>query len=165
MDNEQEDMQFLGFFGCYKESFKIIFSWRKIFTQITLTLLLPLSFIFLFHIEVSNLIFKKIQHTEEQIDHTQQGTPKYEKLTDIISSQFITLLLFKLLYFTFLLIFSLLSTSAIVYTTASIFTSKDVSYKKVMKIVPKVWKRLMVTFLCAYAVFFVYNFITFFVII
>ncbi|WJX16637.1 hypothetical protein P8452_06639 [Trifolium repens] len=105
MDNEQEDMQFLGFFGCYKESFKIIFSWRKIFTQITLTLLLPLSFIFLFHIEVSNLIFKKIQHTEEQIDHTQQ---------------------------------------AIVYTTASIFTSKDVSYKKVMKIVPKVWKRLMV---------------------
>ncbi|KAK2399447.1 polyadenylate-binding protein 1-B-binding protein [Trifolium repens] len=138
MDNEQEDMQFLGFFGCYKESFKIIFSWRKIFTQITLTLLLPLSFIFLFHIEVSNLIFKKIQHTEEQIDHTQQGTPKYEKLTDIISSQFITLLLFKLLYFTFLLIFSLLSTSAIVYTTASIFTSKDVSYKKVMKIVPKV---------------------------
>jgi hypothetical protein len=34
-----------------------------------------------------------------------------------------------------------------------------------MKIVPKVWKRLMVTFLCAYAVFFVYNFITFFVII
>jgi hypothetical protein len=165
MDNEQEDMQFLGFFGCYKESFKIIFSWRKIFTKITLTLLLPLSFIFLFHIEVSNLIFKKIQHTEEQIDHTQQGTPKYEKLTDIISSQFITLLLFKLLYFTFLLIFSLLSTSAIVYTTASIFTSKDVSYKKVMKIVPKVWKRLMVTFLCAYAVFFVYNFITFFVII
>ncbi|XP_004498373.1 uncharacterized protein [Cicer arietinum] len=165
MDKEQEDMQFLGFFGCYKESFNIIFSWRKIFTKITLTLLLPLSFIFLFHIEVSNLIFKKIEHNEEQINHTEQGTPKYEKLTDMVSSEFITLLLFKLVYFTFLLIFSLLSTSAIVYTTASIFTSKDVSYKKVMKIVPKVWKRLMLTFLCAYAAFFAYNVITFIVII
>ncbi|KAL5071128.1 hypothetical protein RYX36_022015 [Vicia faba] len=165
MDREQEDMQFLGFFGCYRQTFKIIFSWRKIFSQITLTLILPLSFIFLFHIEVSDLIFNKIKHTEQQLDQTQQGTPKYDKLTDIVSSQFITLLLFKLFYFTFLLIFSLLSTAAIVYTTASIFTSKDLSFKKVIKIVPKVWKRLMLTFLCAYAAFFAYNFLTFLVII
>lgn len=165
MDREQEDMQFLGFFGCCRESSKIIFSWRKVFSQITMTLLLPLSFIFLIHIEVSNTIFKKIAHNEEQITRTQQGTPKFEKLSDMISSELVTLWLFKFAYITLLLIFSLLSTSAIVYTVASIYTAREVTFKKVMSVVPKVWKRLMLTFLCAYAAFFAYNIMALVVII
>ncbi|KAF2294120.1 hypothetical protein GH714_007671 [Hevea brasiliensis] len=40
MDRDQQELQFLGFFGIVKESFKIIFSWRKIFSQITLALIL-----------------------------------------------------------------------------------------------------------------------------
>ncbi|XP_020210644.1 uncharacterized protein LOC109795520 [Cajanus cajan] len=160
MDREQEEMQFLGFFGVYKESSKIILSWRRIFSQITLTLILPLSFIFLIHIEVSNLLFRKILYNSIVMDETNPNTPQYNKLSDMVSSEWITLVLFKIAYFTLFLIFSLLSTSAVVYTIASIYTSKDVTFKRVMSVVPKVWKRLMLTFLCAFAAFFAYNFVT-----
>ncbi|XP_019458882.1 PREDICTED: uncharacterized protein LOC109358856 [Lupinus angustifolius] len=159
MDREQEEMQFLGFFSILKESSKIIYSWRKIFSQISFTLILPLSFIFLIHIEFSNLIFSKIRHNTSQIFETQKGTPQYEKLSDMITSEWITFWLFKIAYFTFLLIFSLLSTSAVVYTIACIYTAKEVTFKKVISVVSKVWKRLMLTFLCTFAAFFAYNLI------
>lgn len=164
MDREQEEMQFLGFFGVHKEASKIILSWRRIFSQITLTLILPLSFIFLIHIEISNYLFRKILYNSIEMDETNPNTPQYNKLSDMVSSEWITLLLFKICYFTLLLIFSLLSTSAVVYTIASIYTAKDVTFKKVMSVVPKVWKRLMLTFLCAFAAFFAYNIVTMLVI-
>lgn len=165
MDREQEEMQSLGLFGVYKESYKIILSWRKIFSQITLTLILPLSFIFLIHMEVSNILFKKILNNTQEMIQTPQNTPKYHKLSEMISSEWATFWLFKLLYFTFLLIFSLLSTSAVVYTIASIYTARDVTFSKVMSVVPKVWKRLMVTFFCTFFAFFAYNVMAFLVII
>ncbi|XP_059431517.1 uncharacterized protein LOC132165023 [Corylus avellana] len=157
MDREQEDLQFLGFFGIIKESFKIIFSWRKIFSQITLALILPLSFIFLAHIQISQLLFFKIVDNEDSLDHTQKNTPKYAKLTDVVSSEWAALWVFKAAYFTFLLILSLLSTSAVVYTIASIYTAKEITFKKVLSVVPKVWKRLFITFICSFAIVLVYN--------
>uniref|UniRef100_A0A251S9L8 Polyadenylate-binding protein 1-B-binding protein n=1 Tax=Helianthus annuus TaxID=4232 RepID=A0A251S9L8_HELAN len=120
MDREQEELQFLGLFGIFKESYKIIVSWRKIFAQITLTLILPLTFIFLAHIEISHSLFKDIKHTEFEKEITRPA--------------------------------------AVVYTIASIYTGRELTFKKVMSVVPKVWKRLMVTFLCMFAAFFVYNF-------
>uniref|UniRef100_A0A2P2JPF2 Uncharacterized protein MANES_02G173000 n=1 Tax=Rhizophora mucronata TaxID=61149 RepID=A0A2P2JPF2_RHIMU len=157
MDREQEELQFLGLFGIYKETTKIIFTWGKIFSQITLALILPLSFIFLAHIEVSNLILFKIMHAEVQLDYTRAGTPRYEKLTDLVNSEWAYFWLFKAVYFTFLLIFSLLSTAAVVYTIACIYTGKPVSFKKVMSVVPKVWKRLMITLLAIFLAIFAYN--------
>ncbi|TKY74183.1 hypothetical protein E2542_SST02942 [Spatholobus suberectus] len=157
MDIEQEKMQFLGFSGVYKESYKLMFSWRKIFTQITFTLILPLSFIFLIHIQVSDVLFGKIEHDRENLNDTPLGTPQHQKLLDVTSSDWATFFLFKLLYFISLLIFSLLSTSAVVYTVASFYTAKEVTFKQVISVVPKVWKRLMVTFLCTVVAFFVYN--------
>ncbi|KAE8100492.1 hypothetical protein FH972_018388 [Carpinus fangiana] len=165
MDREQEDMQFLGLFGIYQEAYKIVFSWRKVFTQITLTLILPLSFIFLAHMEVSELLFSNIIHNEIALDGTPQGTPKYNKLSDILTHEVITFVLFKAAYFTFLLILSLLSTSAVVYTIACIYTSREVTFDKVMSVVPKVWKRLMVTFIFTFIAFLVYNLALFVVII
>ncbi|CAL0319454.1 unnamed protein product [Lupinus luteus] len=165
MDREQEEMQSLGLFGVYKESCKIILSWRKIFSQISLTLILPLSFIFLSHIEVSSVLFRKILNSTEQMMDTPQNTPKYQKLSEMLSSEWVTFWLFKLFYFTFLLIFSLLSTSAVVYTIACIYTARDVTFKKVMSVVPKVWKRLMVTFLCTFFAFFAYNIMSVLVIV
>ncbi|CAJ1974331.1 unnamed protein product [Sphenostylis stenocarpa] len=157
MDREPEEMQFLGLSDVYRESYKIIFVWRKIFSKITLTLILPLSFIFLMHIEVSNILFSKIVKNTQQMMETPQDTPQYHNLSDMLSSEWATLVLFKLVYFTFLLILSLLSTSAVVYTVASIYTAREVTFSKVMTVVPKVWKRLMVTFLCTFAAFFTYN--------
>ncbi|CAJ2667620.1 unnamed protein product [Trifolium pratense] len=165
MDREQEEMQFLGLFEIYKESYKIIISWRKIFSQITLTLILPLTFIFLIHIEISNILFRRIMINTQEIFETQQGTQQYQKLSDIITSEWTTFLLFKLVYYTFLLIFSFLSTSAVVYTIASIYTSREVNFKSVMSVVPKVWKKLMVTFLCIFLAFFLYNIMAILVVI
>ncbi|KAI5650451.1 hypothetical protein M9H77_36456 [Catharanthus roseus] len=160
MDREQEEMQFLGLFGIYSEAYKVIIKWRKIFSQITLSLILPLSFIFLSHMEISHYLDFKIRHNESKLHRTQSSTTdeKRKKLSDLISSESATLWIFNIFYFGFLLIFSLLSTSAVVYTIASIYTGRDITFKKVMTIVPKVWKRLLVTFLCAFFAFFVYNF-------
>jgi hypothetical protein len=157
MEREQEELQSLGFFGIIKESFKIIFSKRKIFSQITLALILPLSFIFLAHIQVSQLLFSKILDHKQTLDHTQKDTPNYANLSDRITSEWIAFWLFKAAYFTFLLILSLLSTSAVVYTIACIYTAKEITFKKVMSVVPKVWKRLMVTFLWSFFILLVYN--------
>lgn len=157
MDREQEEMQFLGIWGIYTEAYKVIFSWRKIFSQITLALILPLTFIFLAHIEASDLLFTKIVHNEYELDHEiPAGTAKHNKVSDLLSSEWTTFWLFKALYYTFFLIFSLLSTSAVVYTVACIYTSREVTFNKVMSVVPKVWKRLMVTSAFIFIAFFAY---------
>ncbi|PPR85897.1 hypothetical protein GOBAR_AA34798 [Gossypium barbadense] len=160
MDREQEELQFLGFFGIVKESLKIIYSWRKIFAQITLSFIFPLPFIFLAHIQISQLLFANILNNEDTLNYTQAGTPGYDKLSDVISSEWVALWLFKAAYFTFFLILSLLSTSAVVYTIACIYTGKEISFKKVISVVPKVWKRLFVTFLWSFAIVFVYNIVS-----
>ncbi|KAH0683393.1 hypothetical protein KY290_021986 [Solanum tuberosum] len=162
MDREQEEMQFLGLFDIYIEAYKVINQWKKIFSQITLSLILPMSFIFLAHMEVYHLFFSDLKHSESQLRHTHTGTAKYNKISDHIDSELTSLWLFIIVYFTILIIFSLLSTSAVVYTIASIYTSREIGYKKVMSVVPKVWKRVMVTFLCAFLCFFIYNLVSFF---
>ncbi|KAL4282760.1 hypothetical protein GQ457_16G021610 [Hibiscus cannabinus] len=161
MDKEQEEMQFVGFFGIFNESYKAIFSCRKIFSKITFSLILPLSFIYLVHMEVSSLFFTKIIHNEIELDHTRSGTPKYNKLSDLISDEWAYFWLFKAAYFTLFFIFSLLSTSAVVYTIACIYTARELTFNKVISVVPKVWKRLMVTFLCIFAAMFCYHVVAF----
>lgn len=159
MDREQEEMQFLGVFGIYREAYKVIFTWRKIFSQITLSFILPLSFIFLAHMEISNLLYRNIIHTEFQLYETRDGSSKHNKLSQVISTERTYFWLFQAAYMTIYLILSLLSTAAVVYTIACIYTGKEVSFKKVLSVVPKVWKRLMVTFICSFVTFFVYNFV------
>ncbi|KAK9080747.1 hypothetical protein SSX86_000505 [Deinandra increscens subsp. villosa] len=157
MDREQEEMQFLGIFGIFKQSYKIIISWRQIFAQITLTLILPLTFIFLAHLEISNSLFQDIAHTEFEKHFTRPGSKRYTNLSNTLSWEWATFWLFKLAYFTILLILSLLSTAAVVYTIASVYTGCELIFKKVMSVVPKVWKRLIVTFVYMFLAFLVYN--------
>ncbi|KAG7943090.1 hypothetical protein I3843_15G022300 [Carya illinoinensis] len=147
MDMEQEDMQFLGFFG------------RTIFSQITLALVLPLSFIFLAQMEDSKaLLSSMIIHIDMiLLDETKAVTPSYQWLSYVFMSEEITFDLFKVAYHIFSLIFSLLYTSGVVYTIACIYTGREVTLKKVMSIVPKVRKRLMLTFLCNFVAHFAYN--------
>ncbi|EOY16530.1 Uncharacterized protein TCM_035327 [Theobroma cacao] len=165
MDREQEEMQFLGFVGIYKESYNVIFAWRKVFSKIALALILPLTFIYLARIEVSNLFFRKIIHNEIELDHTRSGTPKYKKLSDVISDEWAYFWLFKAAYFTLFFIFSLLSTAAVVYTIACIYTGRELTFRKVMSVVPKVWKRLMVTFLSIFVAMFFYHVVFVFIVV
>ena len=157
MEVEPEEMKCLGVVGIYREAYKIIFSWRKIFTQITLAFILPLSFIFLAHIEVSDYLLANIIDNENNLVETQIGTLKYNKIAHLLFSELVTLCLFKAAYLLFTLIFSLLSTSAVVYTIACIYTGQKVTFTKVLTVVPKVWKRLILTFLTILAVFFAYH--------
>ncbi|KAJ8424276.1 hypothetical protein Cgig2_018075 [Carnegiea gigantea] len=147
MDREQDELQFLSFSGICKESINIIFSWGKIFSKISFTLILPLSCIFLAHAGISAFLSTKIINNEFVLDFTRAGSPAYNRASDMLSSEWATYWLVQLAYITFLLIFSLLSTSAVVYTIACIYTGKEITFKKVMSVVPKVWKRVMVTFL------------------
>ncbi|XP_030936372.1 uncharacterized protein LOC115961541 [Quercus lobata] len=163
MDREQEEMQFLGLFGIYKEAYKIMYSWRRLLGQISLVLILPLSVIFLVHMEVSEVLSSRIHHNTIVLEDTRAGSPTYNKVSDVLSSELATLWLFRVAYFIIFLILSLLSTSAVVYTIACIYTGREVDFKKVMSVVPKVWKRLMATFLCSNLFFFVYNFLAFFI--
>ncbi|XP_057793190.1 uncharacterized protein LOC131009799 [Salvia miltiorrhiza] len=157
MDMEQEELQFLGLFGIYKETFKLIYKLRKILSQITLALILPLSFIFLAQERISELLFWKIRTNEFRLHSSAPGSPKHDKLSDLVSAEWAEYVLLKLAYFAFVLVFSLLSTSAVVYTVACAYTARDATFTTVMSVVPKVWKRLMITFLCAFFAFFLYN--------
>lgn len=158
MDKEQEELQFLGFFGIFKESINIIFRWPKIFTKLTLTLIIPLSCVFLANDGFSTFLSNKILRNANTLNYIPEGTPTYNKISNMITSEWTTFWLIKLAYFVFLLIFSLLSTSAIVYTIACVYTGKDITFKKIMSVVPKVWKRLVVTFLWNFGIMFLYNF-------
>ncbi|PRQ24914.1 hypothetical protein RchiOBHm_Chr6g0277711 [Rosa chinensis] len=157
MDREQDELQFLSLFGIYRESYKIVYKWRKIFSQITLTLILPLSFIFLADMEVSNILFFRIIHSESALDKTIPDTARYKRINDVLTKERATFWLFKAAYFTSMLIFSLLSTSAVVYTIACVYTAREITFRKIMSVVPRVWKRVMITFLCTVLAFLLYN--------
>ncbi|MFQ6639856.1 hypothetical protein Gotur_015616 [Gossypium turneri] len=164
MDREQEEMQFVGFFGIFKQSYKIISSSRELFAKITLALILPLSFIYLVHLEVSSLFSRNIILNKLELNHSPPGTAKFEKLSHLISHETVYLWLFNAAYFTLTFILSLLSVAAVVYTTACIYTARELSFNQVISVVPKVWKRLLVTFLCIFVVTFVY-FLVFFLVL
>ena len=150
-------MQFLTR-GIYKEACKIMYSWRRLLGQISLVLILPLSVIFLVHMEVSDLLFSnKIVDIGIVLDDTQAKSRTYNIVSNVLSSELTTFWLFEAANFPILLIFSIPSTSAVVYTIACIYTGREVDFKKAMSVVPKVWKRLMATFLCYYLFLFVYN--------
>nr|KJB59363.1 hypothetical protein B456_009G251500 [Gossypium raimondii] len=151
MDRGQEEMQFLGLFGIFKESYKIISSWRKLFTNITLALILPLSFIYLVHVQVSSLFSSKLQ-----LDRIPSDTAEYENSSNLISHEALYFLLFNFAYFTMFYFFSLLSTAAVVYTIACIYTAREITFKTIIRVVPKVWKRLIVTFLSIFVAIFIY---------
>ncbi|KAL3651897.1 hypothetical protein CASFOL_004899 [Castilleja foliolosa] len=160
MDREQEEIQFLGFFGILKESYNIIYSWRKTFTQITLFLILPLSLVYLAHIQISEILFRKIMHNHYMLEWTPQGSRIHDKISNMLRSEWTTFILFKIGYLIFFIILALLSTAAVVYTIACIYTAKEITLKKILSVVPKVWKRLMLTFIWNFIIVFVYNIVS-----
>lgn len=160
MDREQEEIQFMGFFGILRESFNIISSWAKIFTQITLSLILPLSFIYLAHIQISDLLFSKIMFNEFMLDRTPDGSASHDRISTVLSSEWTAFFLFKIGYLVFFIFLALLSTSAVVYTIACIYTAKEITLIKVLSVVPKVWKRLVVTFIWNFLIVFAYNIVS-----
>ncbi|KAI3932087.1 hypothetical protein MKX01_000114 [Papaver californicum] len=55
----------MGFFGIYKEAYRITVSWNKVLSQITPAILLPLTIISLSEIPISHFTRKKTYHKED----------------------------------------------------------------------------------------------------
>ncbi|KAI3966586.1 hypothetical protein MKW92_030565 [Papaver armeniacum] len=161
MDQKLAEFHFMGIFDIYREAYKVTVSWKKIFSQIALALTLPLAIIYLAQIEISALALNAINQSNLQnLDLTQMGNPKYtDNLKTRFASEMIIFNVSKAIYGICSVILSLFMTSAVVYTVACVYCSKDITFKKVMSAVPKLWKRLMITFLWFLLIQFVYIFI------
>ncbi|XP_072971704.1 uncharacterized protein [Typha angustifolia] len=161
MDCEPEELQFLSLFGIYRESMKLLVSWRPLFSKIAAAFVFPLSFLFLAHIHVSYYLFSSIDSDDSALDSATPGSPAESHILSRLFSDWASLLLFKAFYLIALLVFSLLSTAAVVFTVASVYSAKDgLSFPRVLSVVPKVWRRLLVTFLAAFLFLFAYNFVS-----
>lgn len=157
METEQEQAQDLHIFGIIKESVNVVVSWKTIFSLITLFHILPLSIIFLSHIWISEWLFGEILYDEDLLLFTRVGSSTYNDIINLIQTEKMLFILFTILYYIFVIIFSLISTSAVVYTMACIYTEKELTFKKLMRVVPRVWQRLMITFMWSSFVVFAYN--------
>ncbi|XP_022153703.1 uncharacterized protein LOC111021155 [Momordica charantia] len=165
MDVELQKMQVLGICGIFQETGKLIHKWKKIFAQITLAFILPLSLLVLAYSEISNFFITKITHDQQFLNNTQKSTPQFLKLSHLVSSDRIHYYLISIAYFIFSTTFSLLATSAVIYAVASIYSAApDISFKHVIAAVPRAWKRLLLTFLCFIAAILIFNFFAAFII-
>ncbi|KAK1411124.1 hypothetical protein QVD17_37668 [Tagetes erecta] len=156
MEKPQEEMQNLGFFGIYKETIKTIFSHKKIFTRISITFIFPLSFFLLTHFVVEDTLDSTLNHDDQDKPYNNSKVENlylYRKL----SNPRIVYWVFIIIYMTLIFLFSILSTATVVYTVANVYSGYNVTFKKVLKFVPKVWRRLAITFLFIYFGFFIYN--------
>ncbi|XP_022153698.1 uncharacterized protein LOC111021151 [Momordica charantia] len=135
-----ENLQFLGIYGILQETFKLIHKWRRIFTQISLAFILPLSLLSFANLQISNFF-----------------TPKFLKLSDLVSSETIHYILFNFAFFIISTLFSLLSASAIASTVAAVYESRDVPFTHMICALPKLCKRLLATSLCVFAAFVAFN--------
>lgn len=133
MDLALEELQFLTLTDILKESVSIPKQSPKTFYLITLTLIFPLSFAILAHSLFTHPILVQIQNPYADPTQTRE--------------QWTRLLVFQFCYLLFLFAFSLLSTAAVVFTVASLYTSKPVSFSSTISAIPRVFKRLFITFI------------------
>jgi hypothetical protein len=145
MDLAPEELQFLNIPNILRESISIPKTSPKTFYLITLTLIFPLSFAILAHSLFTHPLITQLQ----------------SPFTDPSQSQhdWTLLLIIQFFYLIFLFAFSLLSTAAVVFTVASLYTSKPVSFSSTISAIPKVFKRLFITFLWVTLIMVVYNFV------
>ncbi|KAG6408160.1 hypothetical protein SASPL_131163 [Salvia splendens] len=123
------------------ESVTIIFSWKKLFTQITFATILPLSLLSLLHAHISKLLFSNIQN------------PSFNNINPNKWRVF----LFNAAYIVLFLALSLVSTTAVVEAVARVYTSSEPRFTEVMRVALKVWKRVTATLLWSLLLLVSYN--------
>ncbi|KAI3873888.1 hypothetical protein MKW98_001537 [Papaver atlanticum] len=139
MNMERVDKS-MGFFGIFKEAYNLTASKTKIFSQIFLAILLPLTILLLSQYLASYYILTDAYQTN-----------------DGETSRWILYSVTNFLCLIFILCLYLFSSATISYVVASHYTSKDITFKKAITVFPKVWGRLVVTFLWWFLVFVIYS--------
>ncbi|XP_030514223.1 uncharacterized protein LOC115728041 [Rhodamnia argentea] len=133
MDLAPEELQFLTISDVLRESVAIPRRSPKTFYLVTLTFIFPLSFAILAHSLFTHPLVNRLQYPSSDRAETRH--------------EWALLLAFQFCYLLFLFAFSLLSTAAVVFAVASLYTSKPVSFASTLAAIPRVFKRLFVTFL------------------
>ncbi|KAI5058717.1 hypothetical protein GOP47_0026887 [Adiantum capillus-veneris] len=154
---EPEELGFLSIWGLVKESVKVFRSHTKLFIALTLTLILPLCVVGLGHSLITEPILNRISWDQFQLAFGRPDPRREQRIDQDLHTELSKLFLVLMIYLLALFAFSLLSTSAIVYSVACIYSEKMTSYKKVLRVVPRVWKRLIVTFIWAFLLMFGYG--------
>ncbi|KAJ9168499.1 hypothetical protein P3X46_020014 [Hevea brasiliensis] len=144
MDLEPEELQFLTIPEILRESIAIPKRSPKTFYLITLTLIFPLSFAILAHSLFTHPLLAQLE------DHP-SADPNQTR------HEWTLLMIFQFCYLIFLFAFSLLSTAAVVFTVASLYTSKPVTFSSTISAIPRVFKRLFITFLWVSLLMLLYN--------
>lgn len=159
MEKHNELKAALGFFGVLKETFELIFSNKKIFSQITLALIVPLSLILQANILVTQLLSSKMFGNNDNMHPTfdifQYSNLNLSELNSFKGVVFWALIKFS--YFFFTLIFSFLCTSTVAFIVSCIYTGNDINVKKAFSIIPKVWKQVLFTLLISLFIAFFYD--------
>ncbi|KAI5083713.1 hypothetical protein GOP47_0003456 [Adiantum capillus-veneris] len=137
------NVQDLGICGVVRQSISVLCTRAKLFAAIALTLTLPLCFIILAHYLAIDPLVSRIRRYEENpvVDSS---------LRSRITADRIRLGLLLAAYVLLVLAFALLSTAATVYSVACIYTKRPLTFRKVLCVLPKVWRRLLITFLWAF---------------
>ncbi|XP_022153702.1 uncharacterized protein LOC111021154 [Momordica charantia] len=143
MDVQHKSMQYLGTLEIFKESFKIINKNRKIFAMAALCFIHPLNYILSYIMGTLNLLLRNI-HEHGDFSH-------------LFSHNWPFFWPFNVFCIIFLFGYSMVSTVAVTYTVAAIYTGREPSPKDAAIAIRKVWKRVLVTFLCVVVAFLVYN--------
>ncbi|KAJ4715341.1 Polyadenylate-binding protein 1-B-binding protein [Melia azedarach] len=163
MENTQQELGILGFFGILKQSFKIIFYHKKLFTQFSLAFLIPITIIFQVKMFTAVLFsFNMFKNRAEPEDITVFVIPQYSSLNFNLMASFkwtVYWFLSEIGYLILLLIFSILSTISIAHTIGSIYTSREVNFSKATALIPTIWKRVLITFLLIFAITSVYDYL------
>ncbi|TKY59673.1 transmembrane protein [Spatholobus suberectus] len=143
MDLAPEELQFLSIPDILRESISIPKRSPKTFYLVTLTLIFPLSFAILAHSLFTHPLISQLQSPFNDPSQT--------------SHEWTLLLLIQFCYLLFLFAFSLLSTAAVVFTVASLYTAKPVSFPSTLSAIPRVFRRLFLTFLWVSLLMVLYN--------
>lgn len=137
------NVQDLGVCGVVKQSGSVLCSRAKLFAALALTLTLPLCFIVLAHNLAIDPLLSRIERYQDLPDTDRS-------LRSRITADRIRLGVLLAVYVILVLAFALLSTAATVYSVACIYTKRSLTYRKVLSVLPKVWRRLLITFLWAF---------------
>lgn len=156
MDIKQEELQVLGLFGIYHHACKIMLLNRLLFTQTSTILILPLALFSISYNYVSNFLVYKF---DINTFFKNANSTMAEQIAYGIILSFSFLFLVKFLYFMLILIFSILPFTTITYTVTLTYVSQIVTFNKIMSFVPKVFKKLLITFSWYFLAMFIYNII------
>ncbi|KAK9110367.1 hypothetical protein Sjap_018427 [Stephania japonica] len=149
MNTQPEQLKHLGFFAIFKESYKIIVSnWRYIFSKIFLALIFPFCLLMLADMLISSHLQGRIIDNAINLYDMDSTNRYYDSMKRELSLHSTLLGVFTLLYFLVgLLVLNLFAISAISYAVVCIYASKDTNFKQVIRVVPKAWKKLVLTYL------------------